>query len=296
MRQSHCAPEMAVWWEDKTVVLTLFPETFKAVLTLSQLRKSPNCLPSLNCILLSKKTDSETNYLQKWLQFTPSPCTHIIGNMISYPSHENCATFPFSWTGAHRWPMVATRMQWKWWLPVPSLALRRHCVLFSLLGSYLLHVHPLARLLEDEIWKGPPLSQLRSSSLSLQSAQLPNRQEDKAKISWAPSSTADLGAVIHTKAMVFPIVMYGYKSRNIKVEHWRTDAFELWCWKRPLRLPWTARRSNQAILKKINSEYLLERLLLKLKLQYFEHVMQRADSLEKPQCWGRLKAKGEGAW
>lgn len=89
-------------------------------------------------------------------------------------------------------------------------------MLFSLLGSYLLHVHPLARLLEDEIWKGPPLSQLRSSSLSLQSAQLPNRQEDKAKISRAPSSTADLGAVIYTKAMVFPIVMYRYKSRNIK--------------------------------------------------------------------------------
>ena len=147
-----------------------------------------------------------------------------------------------------------------------------------------------ARLLEEEIWKRPSLSQLRSSSLSLQSAQLPNRQGDKAKISRAPSSTADLGAVIHSKAIVFPIVMYGCKSRKIKnVEHWRTDAFELWSWKIPLRVPWTARRSNQSILKEINSEYLLERLLLKLKLQHFEHLMQRADSLEKPWCWSKRR-------
>ena len=91
--------------------------------------------------------------------------------------------------------------------------------------------------------------------------------------------------------------MYGCESWTIKkAEHQRIDASELWCWKRLLRVPWTAGRPNQSLLKKINSEYLLERLLLKLKLQYFEHVMQRADSLEKPQCWGRLKVKGEGAW
>ena len=84
------------------------------------------------------------------------------------------------------------------------------------------------------------------------------------------------------KAMVFPVVMYGCESWTIKkAEHWRIDAFELWCWRRLLRVPGTARRSNQSILKEINPEYSLERLMLKLKLHYFGHLMQRANSLEK---------------
>ena len=84
------------------------------------------------------------------------------------------------------------------------------------------------------------------------------------------------------KAMVFPIIMYGCESWTTKkADHWRTDAFELWCWRRLLRVPWTARRSNQSILKEISPEYSLEGLMLKLKLQYFGHLIQRADSLEK---------------
>ena len=84
------------------------------------------------------------------------------------------------------------------------------------------------------------------------------------------------------KAMVFPAVMYGCESWTIrKVECWRIDAFELWCWRRLLRVPWPARRSNQSILKEISPEYSLEGLILKLKLQYFGHLMQRTDSLEK---------------
>ena len=84
------------------------------------------------------------------------------------------------------------------------------------------------------------------------------------------------------KAMVFPVVMYGYESWTIKkAEHQKMDAFELWCWRRLLRVPWTARRSNYSILKEINPECSLERLMLKLKLQYFGHLMQRLDSLEK---------------
>ena len=94
--------------------------------------------------------------------------------------------------------------------------------------------------------------------------------------------------------MVFPLVMNGCKSWTIKkAEHQRIDAFELWCWRRLLRVPWTARRSNQSILKEISSEYSLEGLMLKLKLQYFGHLMQRTDSLEKAWCWERLKAGGE---
>ena len=96
------------------------------------------------------------------------------------------------------------------------------------------------------------------------------------------------------KAMVFPVVMYGCESWAIKkAEHWRIDAFELWCWRSLLRVPWTARRSNQSILNQISPQYSLEGLMLKLKLQYFGHLMQRIDSLERRWCWERLKA---GEW
>ena len=91
-----------------------------------------------------------------------------------------------------------------------------------------------------------------------------------------------LTKVCLVKAMVFPVVMYGCESWTIKkAERWRTDTFELWCWRRLLRVPWTARRSNQFILKEINPEYSLEGLMLKLELQYSGHLMQRTDSFEK---------------
>ena len=84
------------------------------------------------------------------------------------------------------------------------------------------------------------------------------------------------------KAMVFPVVMYGCESWTIKkAEHRRIDTFKLWCWRRLLRVPWTARRSNQSILKEISPEYSLERLRLRLKLQYFDHLMRRTESLKK---------------
>ena len=93
------------------------------------------------------------------------------------------------------------------------------------------------------------------------------------------------------KAMVFPVVMYGCESWTIKkVEHRRTDDFEL-CWRRLLRVPWTARRSNQSILKEISPEYSLERLMLKLKLQYFGHLMGRTDSLEKTLILGKIEGR-----
>ena len=90
--------------------------------------------------------------------------------------------------------------------------------------------------------------------------------------------------------MIFPVVMYGCESWTIKkVEHWRTDTFELWCWRRVLKVPWTARRSNQSILTEISPEYSLERLMLKLKLQYFGHLMQRIDSLENILMLGKVE-------
>ena len=102
-----------------------------------------------------------------------------------------------------------------------------------------------------------------------------------------------LSTKVHlVKAMVFPVVMYGCESWTIKrAEHRRIDAFELWCWKRLLRVPWTSRRSNQPILKQITPEYSLERLMLKLKLQYFGHLMGRADSFEKTLMLGKIEGK-----
>ena len=95
--------------------------------------------------------------------------------------------------------------------------------------------------------------------------------------------------------MVFPVVTYGCENWTIKkAERRRTDAFELWCWRRLLRIPWTARRSNQSILKEISPEYSLEGLMLKLKLQYFGHLMQRTDLSEKTLMLGRLNVGGEG--
>ena len=94
------------------------------------------------------------------------------------------------------------------------------------------------------------------------------------------------------KAMVFPVVMYGCESWTVKkAEHRRIDAFELWCWRRLLGVPWTARRSNQSILKEVSPGCSLERLMLKLKLQYFGHLMQRADSFEKTLMLGKIEGR-----
>ena len=103
--------------------------------------------------------------------------------------------------------------------------------------------------------------------------------------------------VCPVKAMVFPVVMYRCESWAIrKAEHRRIDAFELWCWRRLLRVPWTARRSNQSILKEISPEYSLEGLMLKLKLQYFGHLMRRADSFEKTLMLGKIEGGRRRGW
>ena len=99
------------------------------------------------------------------------------------------------------------------------------------------------------------------------------------------------------KAMVFPVLMYGCESWTIKkAELQKNDAFELWCWRRLWRVPWTARRSNQSILKEIDPEYSLEGLMRKLKLQYFGHLMRRADSLEKTLMLGKMEGRRRMGW
>ena len=99
------------------------------------------------------------------------------------------------------------------------------------------------------------------------------------------------------KAMIFPVAMYGCESWTVrKAERRKIDAFELWCWRRLLRVPWTARRSNQSILKEISPRYSLEGLMLKLKLQYFGHLMWRADSLEKTLMLGGIGGRRRRGW
>jgi len=116
--------------------------------------------------------------------------------------------------------------------------------------------------------------------------------EGKLWPTWIAYSKADLPTKVRlVKAMVFPVVMYGCESCTVnKAERQRIDAFELWCWRRLLRVPWTARRSNQSILKEVSPGCSLEGLMLKLKLQYFGHLMRRVDSLEDPDAgrdWGQ---------
>ena len=113
---------------------------------------------------------------------------------------------------------------------------------------------------------------------------------------WHSRDITLLTKVHLVKAMVFPIVMYECDSWTIKkAEHWRMDAFELWCWRRLLRVLWTARRSNELILKEMIPEYSLEGLMLKLKLQYFDHLMRRTDSLEKTLMLGKTEGRRRGS-
>ena len=127
------------------------------------------------------------------------------------------------------------------------------------------------------------------STCSLEEKLWPTRHTLKSRDITLPAK------VCLVKAKVFPVVMYGCESWTIKkAECQRVDAFELWYWRRLLKVPWTARRSNQSILKEISPECSLEELMLKLKLQYFGHLMWRADSLGKTLMLGRLKARGEG--
>ena len=109
---------------------------------------------------------------------------------------------------------------------------------------------------------------------------------------WESRDITLLTKVCLVQAMVYPVVMYRRESWTIKkAEHQRIDAFKLWCWRRLLRIPWTAKRSNQSILKEINPEYSLEGLMLKLKLQYFGHLMGRANSLEKTLMLGKTEGR-----
>ena len=146
----------------------------------------------------------------------------------------------------------------------------------------------------DFIFLGTKITADSDCSHKIKRCLLLGRKAMKNLDSVLKSRDITLATKVHIiKATVFSVVMYGCESWTIKkAEPQRIDAFELWCWRRFLSIPWTARRSNQPILKEISPEYSLEGLMLKLKLQYFAHLMRRADSLEKTLLWERLKAGG----
>ena len=131
---------------------------------------------------------------------------------------------------------------------------------------------------------------------SLEGKLWPTQTEFKSRVFKSRDITLP-AKVCLVKAMVFPVVMYGCESWTIKkAQHQRIDAFELWCWRKLLRVPWTARRSNQSILKEISPEHSLEGLMLKLKLQYFGHLIQRADSFEKTLMLGKIEGGRRRGW
>ena len=149
---------------------------------------------------------------------------------------------------------------------------------------------------EDFILGGSKVTEDGDCSHEIQRCLLLGRKAITNLDSILKSRDTTLSTNVHlVKAMVFPVVMCGCESWTMKKgDRWRIDAFELWCWRRLLRVPWTARRSNQSNLKDISPEYSLEGLIPKLKLQYFGHVMWRTDSLEKTLMLGKIEGKRRG--
>ena len=147
---------------------------------------------------------------------------------------------------------------------------------------------------ETLFWGAPKSLQMVTAAMKLKDACSWKKRYDQPR--QHTKNDVTLPKKVHlVKAMVFPVVTYGCESWTIKkAECWRIDAFELWCWKRLLRVPWTARRSNQFILKEISPGCLLEGLMLRLKLQYFGHLMWRTDSFEKTLMLGKIEGRRRG--
>ena len=148
----------------------------------------------------------------------------------------------------------------------------------------------------DFIWGGSKITADSNCSHEIKRLLFPGRKAVTNLDSVLRSRDIILPTKVHVvKALFFPVVVYGCENWTIKkAEHWRIDAFELWCWKTLLRVPWTARRSNQSILKEISPEYSLEGLMLKLKLQSFGLKCEELIHWKRLWCWERLKAGGEG--
>ena len=155
---------------------------------------------------------------------------------------------------------------------------------------------PLRFFFTKLIW-APKSLQMVTAAMNLKYATPWKKSYDKPRQHIKKQRHFITNKICTVKAIVFLVVMYGYESWTIKkAEHWRTDAFELWCWRRLLRVLWATRRSNQSILKEISPKYSLEGLMLKLKLQYFGHLMQRTDWLEKTLMLGKIEGRRRKGW
>ena len=203
----------------------------------------------------------------KLLQLCPTLCDPIDGSPPGSPIPGILQVRTLEWVA------ISFSNAWKWKVKVKSLS---HVQLLATPWTAAYQALPSIGFSRQEYWSGVPLP---SPMTSLDSV--------------LKSRDITLLTKVHiVKAMVFPVVMYGCESWTIKkAEHQRVDAFELWYWRRLLRVPLISRRSNQSILKAINPEYTLEGLMLKLKLQYYGHLMQRADSLEKTLMLGKIEGK-----
>ena len=168
---------------------------------------------------------------------------------------------------------------------------------WAFLPNFLI-THPYAHKVTDFIFLGSKIIEAGDCSHEIKWHLLLGRKAMTNLDSLLKSRDITLSAKVRlVKAMVFPVVMYGCESWTIKkAKCWRIDSFELWCWRITLKIHWTARRSNQSILKEISPEYSLEGLMLKLKLQYFGHLIRRADSFEKSLMLGKIEGRRRRGW
>ena len=220
-----------------------------------------------------KNCDQPAAAAAKSLQSCPTLCDPIDGSPPGFPSPRILQARTLEWVA------ISFSNAWKWKVKVKSLS---RVWLLATPWTAAHQAPPSTGFSRQEYWSWLPLP---SPVINLDSIL-------KRRDITLPTK------VYLVKAMVFPVVTYGCESWTIKKksEHWRTNTFELWCWRRLLRVPWTARKSNQLVLREISPEYSLEGLMLKLKLQHFGHLMWRTDSLEKTLMVGKIESRRRRGW
>ena len=216
------------------------------------------------------------------------PGIKIFGRNINNFRYANDHSYCRKWRGTKK-PVDESEREWKSWLKTQHSENEDHGIQFH----HFMANREIVETVVDFILGGSKIIADGDCIYEIKRCLLLGRNAMTNLDSILKSRDTTLSAKVHlVKAMVFPVVMYRCVSWTIrKAECLRIDAFELWCWRRLLRVPWTARGSNQSILKEISPEYLLERLMLKLKLQYFGHLMQRTDPLEKTMMLGKTEDK-----
>ena len=234
----------------------------------------------------SSDDDIDAAATAKSLQSCPTLCDPIDGSPPGSPIPGILQARTLEWVA------ISFSNTWKWKVKVKSLS-RVWLLATPWTAAY--QAPPSMGFARQEYWSGVPLPSLDDIAASAKQSSATTCMERKSRKEGI--YTYIQLKVRLVKAVVFPVVVYRCESWTLKkAECWRIDAFELWCWRRLLRVPWTARRSNQSILNEISPGCSLERLMLKLKLQYFGHVMRRADSLEKTLVLGKIEGRRIRGW